>query len=85
MFIHIDDKEFFRKRREIWNKITELIGITNAQDFVETSLDGEEEFITAYPHKNTSFVEVNHRNKLIIVLHSVLNDYLETSLVQRRY
>ena len=33
--IHSDDKEFFRKCREIWNKITELIGINNAQESVE--------------------------------------------------
>ena len=85
MFIHNDDKECFRKCREIWNTITELIGITNAPDFVETSLDGNEEFITAYAHKNTSFVEGNYRNKLIIVLHSVFNDYLQTSLVQHKY
>ena len=35
MFIYNDDKEFFRKCREIWNKITELIGITDPRDFVE--------------------------------------------------
>ena len=45
MFIYNDDKEFFRKCREIWNKITELIGINNAQDFVETTLDDGDEFI----------------------------------------
>ena len=28
MPIHGDDKELFRKCREMWNKITELIGIT---------------------------------------------------------
>ena len=39
VFIHNDDKEFFRKCREIWNKITELIGINNAKDFVKTNLD----------------------------------------------
>ena len=37
MFIYNDDKEFFRKCREIWNKITELIGINNGTDFVETT------------------------------------------------
>ena len=37
MPIHNDDKELFRKCREIWNKITELIGINNAKDFVETT------------------------------------------------
>ena len=28
-FIHNDNKQFFRKCREIWNKIIELIGINN--------------------------------------------------------
>ena len=45
MSIQSDDKELFRKCREIWNKITELIGINNAQDFVETTLDDGDEFI----------------------------------------
>ena len=39
MFIYSDDKELFRKCRKIWNKITELIDINNALDFVETNLD----------------------------------------------
>ena len=86
MFIHNDDKEFFRKCREIWNKIIELIGINNPGDFVETALDDDaDELIAADVHKNTSFVEGNYRNKLIIVLHSVFNDYLQTPLVQHRY
>ena len=76
-------KEFFRKCREIWNKITELIGINNPRDFVETDSD------YADVCKNTSFVlEDNYRyghNKVVIVLHSVINDYLKTSLVQHRY
>ena len=37
--IHSDDKELFRKCREIWNKTTELIGIDNPTDFVETTLN----------------------------------------------
>ena len=45
MLIHNDDKERFRKCREIWNKITELIRINNAKDFVETTLDDGDEFI----------------------------------------
>ena len=88
MFIYNDDKEFFRKCREIWNKIIELIGINNPIDFVEAD-DHDELFITADVHKNTSFViEDNYRyghNKVVIVLHSVINDYLKTSLVQHRY
>ena len=63
MPIHSDDKELFRKCREIWNKITELIGINNAQDFVETTLDDGDEFIMVDVHKNTSFVGGNYRNK----------------------
>ena len=78
MPIHSDDKELFRKCREIWNKITELIGINNAQDFVETTLDDGDEFIMVDVHKNTSFVGGNYRNKLVIVLHSVIDDYLQT-------
>ena len=35
--------------------------------------------------KDTSFVEGNHRDELVIVLHSVIDDYLQTSLVQYRY
>ena len=78
MPIHSDDKELFRKCREIWNKITELICINNAQDFVETTLDDGDEFIMVDVHKNTSFVGGNYRNKLVIVLHSVIDDYLQT-------
>ena len=86
MFIYNDDKEFFRKCREIWNKITELIGINN-EDFVETALDDGDKYIEVNVHKNTSFVKGNYRNrnKLVIVLDSVIDDYLKTSLVQYRY
>ena len=45
MPIHSDDKELFRKCREIWNKITELIDTNNAHDFAETNLDDGDEFI----------------------------------------
>ena len=72
----------------IWNKIIELIGINNPIDFVEAD-DHDKLFITTDVHKNTSFViEDNYRyghNKVVIVLHSVINDYLKTSLVQHRY
>ena len=85
MYIHNDDKKLFRKCGEIWNKITELIGINDAQDFVETTLDDGDKFIAADVHRNTSFSEGNCRDKLVIVLYSVINDYLRTSLVQYRY
>ena len=88
MFIQNDHREFFRKCREIWNKIIELIGINNPIDFAEVD-DDANEFITADVHKNTSFVVEGsygcRYNKVAIVLHSVINDYLKTSLVQHRY
>ena len=66
------------------NKIIELIGINNPADFVKN-----DEFIMADVYKNTSFViEDNYsyrHNKVVIVLHSVINDYLEKSFVQHRY
>ena len=37
--IYSDDKEFFKKCREIWNKIIELIGINNPIDFVDADDD----------------------------------------------
>ena len=85
MYIHNDDKKLFRKCGEVWNKITELIGINDAQDFVETTLDDGDKFIAADVHRNTSFAEGSCRDKLVIVLYSVINDYLRTSLVQYRY
>ena len=87
MYIHSDDKELFRKCREIWNKITELIGINNAEDFFQTALDDGNEFIVVDVNKNTIFVKGNYRNrnKLVIVLDSAIDNYLKTSLVQYRY
>ena len=81
--IHSNDKELFRKCREIWNKITELIGIDNPTDFVET--DNADEFIMVDVEKNTSTIKDKYKNNLVIVLHSVFNDFPQTSLVQYRY
>ena len=84
--IDSDDKEFFKKCREIWNKITELIGIDDPTDFVETNLDDDEdEFIMLEVEKNTSAVRDKYRNDLVFVFHSVLNEFPQTSLVQYRY
>ena len=83
--IYSDDKELSRKCRETWNKITELIGMNNAPDFVETTLDDGDEFIMVYVEKNTISVRDNDKNRLVIVLHSVFNNYPQTSLVQYRY
>ena len=55
MFIYNDDKAFFRKCREIWKKIIELIGINSPIDFVDADGDTDE-LITADVYKNTSFV-----------------------------
>ena len=91
MFIYNDDKEFFRKCIEIWDKIIELIGINNHIYFLKADKDNElfELFIMADVHKNTSFtIEDNYRyghNKVVIVLHSIINDCIKTSLVQHRY
>ena len=40
--IHSDDKELFRKSREIWIKINELLGIDDPTDFVRTTLYDDE-------------------------------------------
>ena len=81
--IHSDNKELFRK---CWNKIIELIDINNPIDFVETTLDDNaNEFIMVDVHKNTSAIGDKYRSNLVIVLHSVFNNFLLTSLVQYRY
>ena len=84
--IDSDDKYLFKKCREIWNKITELIGIDDPTDFVETTLDdNEDEFIMLEVEKNTSAVRDKYRNDPVFVFHSVLNEFPQTSLVQYRY
>ena len=81
MLIYNDDKEFFRKCIEIWDKIIELIAINNHIYFLKADED-KELFIMANVHKNTSFViKDNYRyrhNKVVIVLHSVINDCIKT-------
>ena len=57
------------------------MGINTAPDFVRTDSD-DDEFIMADVHKNTSFVEGNYENELVIVLHPVFNYYPQTSLIQ---
>ena len=80
MYTYNDDKEFFRKCIEIWDKIIELIDINNHIYFLQAVAD---------EHKNTSFVIAdNYRyghNKVVIVLHSIINDCIKTSVVQHRY
>ena len=45
MSIFSDDKEIFKKCREIWNRINKLIGINNAPHLVRTTLNDGDEFI----------------------------------------
>ena len=35
-------------------------------------------------HENTNFIEGNYRDKRIIVLHYIIDNYLKTSLIQVR-
>ena len=43
-------KNLFRKCREIWNNITESIGINNTENLVWTTLDDAAKFISADVH-----------------------------------
>ena len=89
MLIYNDDKEFFIKCIAIWNKIIELIDINNPIDFVQADGDDDKLYIIADVNGNTSFVfEDSYRyghNKVVVALHSVINDHMKTSLVQHRY
>ena len=86
-----NDKNFFIKCREIWNKIIELMDIDNASNFVEHYFDengddAEDEFIMLNIEKNTSAIRDKYRNDLVFVFTSVIsNDSLQSSLVQYRY
>ena len=55
----------------------------NKNNYVPLQLIADE-FFMVNVYKYTSLVEVNYRHKLVIVLNSVTDDYLTTSLVQYR-
>ena len=75
----------FLKNLKYWNNIIELIGVNNAKDFGKNTIDDDaDEFFMVNEYKYTSLVEGNYRDKLVIVLNSVIDDYLTTSLVQYR-
>ena len=85
MFIHNNDKELFRKIREIWKKIIEFIFINNSPDFTQFTLDDDDDddkFIAADVLRNTVFTNDIYDDKLVIVLHSVINDCLQASVMQ---
>ena len=72
--------------REIWIKAIELINIDidDASTFVKNTLD-DKECIEAYVLKNTNFVKSNClKDKIIIVLDSVINDIFVASLLELR-
>ena len=82
MSIESDDKELFRKLREVWNKIIELKGINNRKKFIKYTLGDADEFIMVNVHKNASFLKGSDSDELVIVLHSVIDNDLRTSLLQ---
>ena len=85
--IYSDDKKLSKKCREIWNNVTESIGINNAENFVKTTEDNGDEYIEAVLKKNKNFVKVNHKNnnELIIVLDFIVNSFPQRSVVQYKY
>ena len=87
MYIYNDDKKLFKKYRQIWTNITESIGVNNAENFVKTTEDNDDEYMEAVLNKNTSFVKFFHKkkNELIIVLDSIVNGFPQTSVVQYKY
>ena len=88
-----NDRKFFIKYREIRNKIIELMDIDNPDDFVEHYLDengndAEDEFIMFIMwniEKNTSAIRDKNSNDLAFVFKCVINNTLQSSLVQDRY
>ena len=84
MPIYSDDNELFRKCIEICDKINELIGINDPNDFVETD-DDKDEFIMLEVEKNTSAIRDKYRNDLVFVFTFVFNNFPQTSLAQYRY
>ena len=84
IFIHNNDKEFFLKIREIWKKINKLIFINNASGFVQATLDDDDDddkFIVPDVPRNTVFTVDIYNDQLVIVLHSVINDCLQASVM----
>ena len=58
--------------------ITELMFTNNAPDFVQTTLDGDNEFTEA----DVVVTDDIYDDRLVIVLHSVINDCLQASVMQ---
>ena len=60
-----------------------MIGINNARKFGKNTID-DDEFIMVDVHKNTNFAEGNYGDEIVIVSHSVTDNYLKTSLIQAK-
>ena len=85
IYIKNTDERFFEKMKKIWNKIIELLGITNAEDFVQYTLNDNSKYIAADVLENVKFVKDHcYRDKIIIVLDSVVDDILMASLLELR-
>ena len=57
--------------------------IDNAHDFVKTAVYDDEEYIEANILRNTNFAKsICYKDRIIIALHSVVNNNLETSLLE---
>ena len=83
IYIENSHEGFFQKMRKTWNKITKLIGINNAENFIQYTLDNNSKYIEANILKNTNFVK-DHccRDEIVIVLDSVFDDLLKASLLE---
>ena len=85
IYIENSDEGFFGKMRKIWNKITKLIGINNAEDFLQHTLDNNSKYIEANILKNTNFVKDRcRRDEIIIVLDPEFDDLIKASLLEVR-
>ena len=81
MELESNDKQFFIKCRQIQNKISELMNIDNSNDFVIID-DYGDEYIVLDIEKNTSAIRDKHRNDLVFVFTSVINNSLNALLFQ---
>ena len=85
IYIENSDEGFFQTMREIWNKITKLTGINNAPDFIQYTLYDNSRYIEVDVLGNTSFAKSYClEDKIILVLHSVINDIPTASLLELR-
>ena len=83
IYIENSGEGFFETMREIWNKIIELLGINNAEDFVKYTLDDNSKYTEAVILKNTNFVPINClKDRIITALDSVVNNNLKASLLE---